>query len=153
VYPQKETGLLRFYLEESWQTADAGSEALFRIDVTHQSELAVYARNSSAPEPWMVARTPVGSMMRDRWNFIALRLHDGAAGTGEMTIRINHESYDCVLQIAEVPGGNQAQLGPVEGVVDEFTVFDRALSDAEIQTLLERGLGSGQHFSRDRSRP
>ncbi len=153
VYHRKEGGLFRFYLEQGERTADAGAEPVFQIDVSHLSSLNTYACNTRATEQWMAARTPAGSMAPDCWNFIALRLRNGTSGGGELTTRINQESYTLTLQNVDCPHGNRTQLGPADGIIDELAIFDRALSDEEIQTLFERGSNSGRPARTHGSRP
>jgi 5-formyltetrahydrofolate cyclo-ligase len=94
------------------------------------------------PEP----STPLGIVPPNQWTFVALTLTDGDVDKGKLRITVNDKSYDSKLQKIQGPGTDKrsCRLGhgdsSCKGMIDEVGFYDRALSDAEINTIYQMGL-------------
>jgi serine/threonine protein kinase len=138
VHVAKPGELFRIYSEQAEQSSAPGRETILRIDVAPEARVDVYARSRKTEAGWTAARTPEDSVQAG-WNFIAVRLRSGSAEAGNLTVRVNASSYASALHGVDHPQACRSQLGPANGSIDEVGVFDRALSDEEIQTLYEMG--------------
>jgi len=141
VYVAEEGQLLRVYSEQGKKAAGPGHEPIQRMSIAPEACLELYAWNAGTEGHWMASRSPTAALAPRRWNFVAVRLRDGGAGEGQLTIRINGKSYASPFQSVDHERGREAQLGAGPGQIDELAVFDRALSDEEIETLYEMGRG------------
>jgi len=85
------------------------------------------------------AMTRSGSTPVDAWYFVAITRRSDGAKTGHLTMKIDDMLHSFEIGAVHRKGTGSARLEGVDALIDEFTVFDRALSDNEIQTLYEVG--------------
>jgi hypothetical protein len=140
VYRRETEGSFSLYSERSEKTADADGAAVFEVRLSPEASVEVRVFNALAESHWMLAAAPASSAPSGQWNFIAIRLEAGGPGQGKLTVRINEQTFDLASQSAGGGHPSSVELGPGDGMIDELAVYDRALSDHEIQTLYEMGV-------------
>ena len=107
----------------------------------------------SAPDQWNLARTEVEAVPRQGFYFFAVTLSDGELAKGTLRVTIDGASFtlDSQMvhwaerpQVCDLIGKSMAG-----GVIDEVTVFQRALTNEEIAAVRALGLRpmsrSGRH--------
>jgi hypothetical protein len=85
-----------------------------------------------------------------QWTFLAVRLMGGGVGKGHLTIRLNEKSYQSNHQMVRCGNSEYVSFGKAQGstndqnpdgsLMDEVAIYQRALSDEEIETLYQMGL-------------
>ncbi|MCD4726671.1 MAG: LamG domain-containing protein, partial [Pirellulales bacterium] len=145
--------------EHLWVYNENADGTIYNFEAQTNGSVAVRAwHKGRGPSPsypggnWMDAGTPEGLVPANQWVFVAARLVNGQVDRGQLTIRVNDRSYACEQQMvyhdstqyASIGSGNGAKedrtSGRGAGLVDELTVYPRALSDAEIETFYQMGL-------------
>ncbi|HYI35074.1 MAG TPA: hypothetical protein VEX39_00585, partial [Thermoleophilaceae bacterium] len=79
---------------------------------------------------------------KGEWFFLAVRLDGGAAGRGRYRVRVDRTANkDIELQMAKgTPAARRDVFGlDLAGAVDELAVWQRALSDEELDRLYRAG--------------
>jgi formylglycine-generating enzyme required for sulfatase activity len=103
---------------------------------------------------WMHVITPGIPALLKQWCFVAVTYEEAEAGSGGLTIHVNDKSFEMPFQKVEYTSPKQyAIIGggtvPTVGIIDEFAIFKRALSEEEIRTLYQMGL-KGQSLSAEK---
>ncbi|MBU4272790.1 MAG: protein kinase [Planctomycetes bacterium] len=139
--------------EHLWIYSEAANGAIFAVEAEINGAIAVRSWHRERIGNWMEAKTPAGLVPANQWVFVAVRLIKGdQLDKGELTIRVNDSSYARNLQMAYSDNSGFSSVGTGNGrwedrtygrgfgLVDELAVYQRALSDAEIETLYQMGL-------------
>ena len=115
---------------------------LFLLGVGTGCDFHVHAWNKDYPPTnWLNVCTPAGAVPKG-WYFFAVTLKEGGVGKGALRVTLNDATYDLATQKVErdVPSECDFVGYKMSGaVIDELTVFQRALSDDEILALRELG--------------
>ena len=88
-------------------------------------------------------RTKAGSVPEQGWCFFAVTLRDGGVGRGTLQVTVNETTFPLNSQMVSAHDGSMVfdviGFKMSDAVIDELTVFQRALSDDEIRTLRKLG--------------
>ena len=120
-------------------------EPLFVVSVPSERSIFVHAWNKDYDPPnyWLGALTKVGSVPEQGWYFFAVTLRDGGVGRGTLQVTVNETTFPLNSQMVSAHDGRMVYdvigFQMSDAVIDELTVFQRALSDDEIRTLRELG--------------
>jgi hypothetical protein len=127
--------------------ASAHSEQLallFIVGAAPERSFLVKAWNKDLePHNWLVSSTKVGVVPDQGWYFFAVTMRDGGVGRGTLRVTVNETNY--ALRTQMVKAFDNIAVCDLIGhmmsgaVIDEVTVFPRALSDDEIRALRELG--------------
>jgi hypothetical protein len=118
---------------------------LYQVDfVDHQGRMRAkcWNRHHRAKPNYWVHVDSEATVSAAQWHFVAIRVTDAASGEGTLAIRIDDESFTHDFQMFELNATGHGSLGAGNGVLDEVAIFDRALSDQEIDAMYEAGGGS-----------
>ena len=126
-----------------YRSSDAdGRSPLFLLGVGTGCDFHVHAWNKDYPPTnWLNVWTPAGTVPKG-WYFFAVTMKEGGVGKGALRVTLNDATYDLATQKVErdVPSECDFVGYKMPGaVIDELTVFQRALSDDEIRALRELG--------------
>lgn len=125
------------------------NEPVFVIGVPPERNLHVDAWNRRRkPDWWKSAATEAFSIPETGWWFLAVTLEHGGTDTGTLTVTIDDARSTLDSQMVDTSDPKLADwVGGASGaVVDELTVFQRALSQQEIADIRSLGL-QGVHFA------
>ncbi|HVK19143.1 MAG TPA: LamG-like jellyroll fold domain-containing protein, partial [Fimbriiglobus sp.] len=89
------------------------------------------------PRTWIHVNSPEARIAPGEWAFVAVTLENGAPGKGQARLILNDRVYEKPLQhVGCSPEGVQdiAALN-LNGVMDELTVWPRALTEQELRQL------------------
>ena len=126
-----------------YRSSDAdGIDPLFLLGVGKGRDFHVHAWNKDYPPTnWLNVCTPAGAVPKG-WYFFAATLRDGGVGKGALRVTLNDATCNLATQKVErdVPSECDFVGYKMSGaVIDELTVFQRALSDDETRALRELG--------------
>ena len=101
-----------------------------------KSDMFVNAWNGSRkPDAWKGGQPPGLSLPRGHWYFAAARLRNGGIDRGTVDIFVNGKRYEIPGQMMDTPDSSIFGVLRGFGRIDEVAVYDRALSDDEIEVL------------------
>ena len=135
-----------------WIYTETAAGIIFGVYAT-QKGASVSSWHRERIDHWMTVGTQAGSVPTNQWMFVAVRLVQGQKlNKGQLTIRINDRSYPFNMQMVYHDSPKYASVGSATGaavdknhgrgagLIDELAIYQRALSDEEIETLYQMGL-------------
>jgi hypothetical protein len=139
-----------------WIYSEGNPDIIYGIRALPDGSVQVCAYNDlfsgGEDRNWLSGYAPSGAAPPNQWNFLAVRLNKGEAGKGELTIRVNDKTYQTNLQKTNHPAGNLTLIGATNlsihekvsrdghSLIDELAVYQRALSDSQIESLYQMGM-------------
>lgn len=135
--PEPKDGALYSRLVEEFQAPTYG------IYVNGGGGVAVNAWNKDyQPDPWLNTWLNRPPLAEGQWIFMAASLRNGNVGKGDLRVVIDDRIYNLKSQMVDGdPEGVFDYLGArLKAILDEVTVFPRALSDAEIASIRRAGI-------------
>jgi len=128
------------------------------IAIEGNGAVYVHTWNHDTSGNWIGFSTPAGVIAEDQWSFVAVRLSNGGAGTGNITVFVNDGKYTGSLQAEDnsnakfaVIGANVGGLESGQGVdafpglIDEVRLWTVALSDADVRARQFLPLAGDEH--------
>ena len=134
-------------------TENSAAGIIFGLNASPDGVIFVNSWHRERVGNWMKAYSPKRSAPANQWVFVAVRLVQGQKlNKGQLTIRINNRSYPFNMQMVYHDSPKYALVGASgtafvdnrrglgAGLIDELAIYQRALSDEEIETLYQMGL-------------
>jgi serine/threonine protein kinase len=90
-------------------------------------------------DPWLHVQTEASIVPQGEWCFVAVALRRTKGSAAVATLHVNDQSWDFPSQSVESDAEHLRLFQHLKGEVDEFAVFDSALSVAEIETIRKHG--------------
>jgi hypothetical protein len=103
----------------------------------------VGAWNLDRPGNWIHAQTPDNVFSSDQWFFVAVRFRETTDENERLTITVNERSFKLPSQKVAYDSQDFSRIGGgtnAIGMLDEFVLYDRMLSDQEVDALYRGGL-------------
>ena len=116
------------------------------VVVESSGKLRVGIWNKNYSGNWMNFYTSADAVKFHEWNFISVKLENGGAGEGDITVFVNSNKFTGALQmenhdntpyaeiginVGSLHGGNQI-ASPFHGEIDEVRLWNNARTDSEI---------------------
>jgi uncharacterized membrane protein len=114
-----------------------------RLNLYCQSETYLYAGgwNGALEQPWIHAISGTLKVLPQEWLFVAATLEDGGPGKGRLRLMMNDSIWERPFQQigGSLEGMQDIAAWHLDGVLDEFAVWDRALTEQELRELFALG--------------
>ena len=135
-----------------WMYTETAAGIIFGVNAAKTGAISVSAWRRDKPGNWMGTSTTAGLVPADKWTFVTVRMSKGKKESSPLTIRVNDKSYQHELQRvhhdamdyasigAATGAGGDKKNGRGAGMIDELSIYRRALSDEEIETIYQMGL-------------
>jgi hypothetical protein len=116
-------------------------QLVFQIGLPPERSVHVNAFNRAKPDKWVAANSKANVIPEGEWYFLAVTLSGGGVEKGELRVTVNDTVILLSSQMVDSDGLVDMLGHAMTGcVLDEFAVFQRALTVEEIAAVRSLGL-------------